>query len=307
MAAKARKASKRTVRSPRKGKKTKIRLFDGVGVFPLAAGVAMALLALAVFFMYVCRPFLMRFTGPEREPEYFKDYNIRGIDISHYQKEIAWHALEQARLNGFPIRFVIIKASEGRDMRDRCFRDNFKNARRHGFVRGAYHFFNPHSDPIRQAEHYFRHVHLLPGDLPPILDVESRGSKPLAEFRNDVLRWLDYAHKKTGVLPILYTGARFRYDYLRDPRFDKYPFWVAHYNMRRLRYQGEWVMWQYSDKGRISGIEGDVDLNLFNGKFSDLQRLLIPTADTIPAAADTIPAARGARFPLVPASRLRPR
>ncbi len=284
MAAKARKASKRTHRSPKKGKKTIYKLFDGVGLFSMMAGVAMALLALAVFFMYVCRPFLLSFMGPEREPEYFKDYNIRGIDISHYQKDINWLALKQAKLNGFPIRFVIIKASEGRDIRDHRFCDNFENARRHGFVRGAYHFFNPQSDPVKQAQHYFQHVNLLPGDMPPILDVEDRGSKPLAEFQRDVLRWMDYAERKTGVVPILYTYTRFKYDYLRDPRFDKYPLWVARYNMRR-RYQGEWVMWQYSDKGRIDGVGCDVDLNLFNGKFSDLQRLLIPgEADTIPPA-----------------------
>ncbi len=285
MAAKARKASKRTIRSPKKGKKTKSRLFDGVGLFSMAAGVAMALLAFAVLFLYVLRPFFMYFMGPEHEPEYFKDYNVRGIDVSHYQEHINWFALEQAKLNNFPIRFVIIKASEGGDMRDHRFQDNFENARRHGFVRGAYHFFNPQSDPVSQAQHYFRHVQLLPGDMPPILDVETRGNKPLEEFQNDVLCWLEYAHKQTGVLPILYTGARFRYDYLRDPRFDKYPFWVAHYNMRRLRYKGEWVMWQYTDRGRIDGVEGDVDLNLFNGKFSDLQCLLIPeVADTIPPA-----------------------
>ncbi len=256
-------------------------------MFSVMAGVAMALLALAVFFIYVCRPFLLRFMGPECEPEYFKDYNVRGIDISHYQRNIDWPVLQNAKLNNFPIRFVIIKASEGRDLRDHRFRDNFENARRYGFVRGAYHFFNPQSDPVKQAELYFRHVQLLPGDMPPILDVEHRGSKPLAEFQNDVLRWLDYAHRRTGVLPILYTGARFRYDYLSDSRFDKYPLWVARYNMR-LRHQGEWVMWQYSDRGRISGIEGDVDLNLFNGKFSDLQRLLIPAeaGTSLPARND---------------------
>ncbi len=284
MAAKARKASKRTHRSPKKGKKTTYKLFDGVGLFSMMAGVAMALLALVVFFMYFCRPVLLSLMGPEREPEYFKDYNIRGIDISHYQKDINWSALKQAKLNSFPIRFVIIKASEGSDLRDSLFRENFANARCHGFVRGAYHFFNPQSDPVRQAQHYFQHVNLLPGDMPPILDVEKRGKKPLAEFQNDVLRWLEYAHKETGVMPILYTYARFKYDYLRDPRFDKYPLWVARYNMR-LGYQGEWVMWQYSEEGCIAGIKGDVDLNLFNGKFSDLQRLLIPgEADTIPPA-----------------------
>lgn len=233
----------------------------------------MALLAFAALFSYFILPLITR---PTREPEYFKNYNIRGIDVSHYQRIIDWEALRNARLNGFPIRFVIIKASEGSDHTDRRFRDNFVKARRYGFVRGAYHFFNPSSSPTLQAKHFFRQVQLESGDLPPILDVEERGFKPLEEFQEDVLAWLDYAEKKSGATPILYASYSFRMKFLKDPRFDAYPFWVAHYNMRKLRYRGEWVMWQYTEDGRIDGIEDDVDLNLFNGEFADLQRLLIP-------------------------------
>lgn len=273
MAAKARKASPRKRRISGKKQAHQSRL--GISFFSLSAGAVMALLAFAVFLFYFCRPFIVRFTRPTREPEYFKNYNIRGIDVSHYQQGIRWEALKKARLNSFPIRFVIIKASEGSDHIDRLFRNNFANARRHGFVRGAYHFFNPSSSPTLQAKHYFRQVQLESGDLPPILDVEQRGSKPLKEFQEDVLAWLNYAEKKTGVKPILYASYSFRTQYLRDARFEVYPFWVAHYNMRKLRYRGDWVMWQYSENGRIDGIEEDVDLNLFNGEFADLQQLLI--------------------------------
>lgn len=51
----------------------------------------MALLAFAVLFSYFILPLITR---PTREPEYFKNYNIRGIDVSHYQRIIDWEALE---------------------------------------------------------------------------------------------------------------------------------------------------------------------------------------------------------------------
>lgn len=275
MTAKARKASrKKSSRHPIK-KKIPHGFLHRNRIVSFMAGAVMALLAFAIFIGYVCQPFVLHFSQPI-DPEYFKDYNIRGIDISHYQYEINWEALKKAKLSSFPIRFVIIKATEGCNYLDHRFRENFSNARRHNFVRGAYHFFNPNSSAQTQAEYYLQSVQLQSGDMPPILDVEQRGDKKLEQFQNDVLTWLSHVHKATGVTPILYTNASFRYHYLRDIRFETYPFWVAHYNMRYLRYKGAWIMWQYSDRGRIDGINHDVDLNLFNGNFSDLQRLLIP-------------------------------
>ena len=56
-----------------------------------------------------------------------------------------------------------------------------------------------------------------------------------------------------------------------------YPFWAAHYNGRRSpRYRGKWVLWQYTDQGTVSGVQGPVDLNVFNGKIQDLRALCLP-------------------------------
>ena len=76
--------------------------------------------------------------------------------------------------------------------------------------------------------------------------------------------------------PILYTGYKFKVDYLNTPEFADYPFWIAHYYVKELQYQGDWTFWQYTDCGKVKGIKGHVDCNIFNGSMSDLCKLLIP-------------------------------
>ena len=59
------------------------------------------------------------------------------------------------------------------------------------------------------------------------------------------------------------------------PEFDAYPYWIAHYYVDSLEYNGSWKLWQYTDNGRIDGIKGTVDFNIYNGSMYDLQKFLI--------------------------------
>ena len=205
----------------------------------------------------------------------YPEGDVRGIDISHYQDEIDWDRLRNADLNGVPIRFIFIKATEGTNIIDENFNQNFYHARGNGFVRGAYHFFSTSTDPILQAKHFCRIVQLDPTDMAPILDVEKRDGLTAAQLRTNVLRWMDYVEKHYGVTPILYTSYSFRKDYLNTPEFDRYPFWIAHYYVDKLSYKGEWKFWQHSDRGHVDGIKGEVDVNVFNGTYEDLLQLRV--------------------------------
>ena len=130
-----------------------------------------AFLFLAAFFYFFIRPYSYRW-----KPCYgFKAYGVcmpsgfqvHGIDVSHYQGNIDWKMLTQTRQGKFPIHFVFMKASEGGDYGDKAFITNFDSAKTHGFIRGAYHFYNPKTDPIRQADFFINSVKLDSGDLPP--------------------------------------------------------------------------------------------------------------------------------------------
>ncbi|WP_455587485.1 glycoside hydrolase family 25 protein [Bacteroides sp.] len=202
-------------------------------------------------------------------------YEVHGIDISHYQGDIDWVRLTQSRLTDFPIEFVFMKATEGGDHGDDTFARNFSEAGKHGFIRGAYHFFSPNTDPLKQADFFIRTVKLAPGDLPPVLDVEVTGKKTVQELQQNIKRWLDTVEAYYGVKPILYTSYKFKTRYLNDSIFDAYPYWIAHYYVDSVKYEGKWHFWQHTDVGSVPGIEEDVDLNVFNGPLEELKKMMI--------------------------------
>ncbi|MCS3284980.1 glycoside hydrolase family 25 protein [Bacteroides salyersiae] len=202
-------------------------------------------------------------------------YDVHGIDISHYQGDIDWGQLTQSRLTDFPIEFVFMKATEGGDHGDDTFARNFSEAGKHGFIRGAYHFFSPATDPLKQADFFIRTVKLAPGDLPPVLDVEVTGKKKKEELQGNIKRWLDRIEAHYGVKPILYTSYKFKTRYLSDSIFDTYPYWIAHYYVDSVKYEGKWHFWQHTDVGSVPGIEENVDLNVFNGTLEELKKMTI--------------------------------
>jgi lysozyme len=201
-------------------------------------------------------------------------YQVHGIDISHYQGEVDWNMLERTRQGQFPVKFIFMKATEGGDFSDRKFVANFDSARAHGFIRGAYHFYNPKTDANRQADFFIRSVKLEPGDLPPVLDIEKKG-KSVKKLQDDLKIWLRKVESHYGVKPIIYASYKFKTKYLNDPVFDSYPYWIAHYYVDSVRYQGDWKFWQHTDVGTLPGIDEEVDLNVFNGSLSEMKGLLI--------------------------------
>ncbi|MDE6181438.1 MAG: glycoside hydrolase family 25 protein, partial [Phocaeicola sp.] len=189
-------------------------------------------LFLAAFFYFFIYPYSYRW-----KPCYgFKAYGVcmpsgyavHGIDVSHHQGDIDWKMLAQTRQGKFPIHFVFMKASEGGDYGDKSFAANFDSAQSHGFIRGAYHFYNPKTDPIRQADFFIHSVKLDSGDLPPVLDIEKKG-KSEEQLRHDLKLWLDRIEQHYKVKPILYTSYKFKLRYLNDSVFNSYPYWIAHY------------------------------------------------------------------------------
>lgn len=232
-----------------------------------------------LFYYFFVGPFSFRWKAMYGEPVYPEGYSVRGIDISHYQATIEWEHLRNASMNNDPVRFVIIKATEGTSLMDENFNDNFYQAKRNDFIRGAYHFFVPGIDAKQQARFFMRQVHLEPGDLPPVLDVEKMGNLTPQQLRRDVKTWLDMVEARYHVKPIIYTGYKFKMDYLNDSIFQPYPYWIAHYYVEKLAYKGPWVMWQHTDCGRVSGIRGQVDCNIFNGSVQDLMEFLLKEED----------------------------
>lgn len=238
-------------------------------------GILSAAIYLLVFYSFFVSPFSFRWRAIYGDGNYPDGYDVRGIDVSHYQGVIDWELVRNADIKSAPICFAIIKATEGVSLKDKFYEQNFYAAKESGILCGAYHFFTPDESGKAQAEFYLRHAHLGIGDLAPVLDVEKIGALTPKELCVEVKNWLDVVEDSLGVKPIIYTGYKFKKRYLSDRMFDAYPYWIAHYYVDSLAYKGTWHFWQHTDCGRIEGIKGYVDCNVFNGSEQELMELTI--------------------------------
>ena len=202
-----------------------------------------------------------------------KGYSIYGIDISHHQGDIDWKELKKGKQGEPPITFIYIKATEGGSHCDTKFTKNWKAAQKHGFMRGAYHYFSAKTPGDKQARMFINKVRLEPGDLPPMVDVEE-SPKNVTAYRNELKKFITLIENHYGVRPIIYTYKKFHYRYI-DNYFEEYPLWIARYEVSHPGIEDEWVMWQCTEKGRLPGIKEWVDINVLNGKMEELEKLRI--------------------------------
>lgn len=261
----------------RKTKRKSIGFFEKYPrKFIWIGGLFFALLYVWAFYEFFVNPTGFRWRAIFGDANYPEGYEIHGIDVSHYQGEIDWDQLKNSMIQGSPLRFVMIKATEGSNRLDENFNNNFYNARENGFLRGAYHFWSNKSSAREQAYYFLKQVHLEDGDLPPVLDVEHKpANKSVEEFQTDVLTWLHIVEDKYHVKPIIYTYYNFKDAYLGAPVFDDYPYWIAHYYVDKVKYKGAWKFWQHTDAGKLPGIKGYVDFNIYNGSYYDLKQMTI--------------------------------
>ena len=205
---------------------------------------------------------------------------IKGIDISHHQGKIDW---KKVAADG--IKFAYIKASQGASFVDKMAVENVRGAKEAGILCGLYHYFTPTGDAGAQFTNFWSVLMNCGGPkglLTPVLDVEGddknqvdMGFDKYAESAN---AWLTYLASKTLRYGIVYTYPFFAYK-LRG-KLSKYPLWAASYPKLTLEngvltgFPGwdNYTLWQYSNKGKVSGIKGYVDLDSAN---IDIKSLVI--------------------------------
>lgn len=195
-----------------------------------------------------------------------------GIDVSSYQKDIDWSATAKDK----NIKFVYVKATEGATYRSRHYQYNIENARQYGIHVGAYHFFRPNVPVEKQFLNFTSVVKKEDQDLIPLIDVEVRGNNLTVKALVDsVLAFADKLEDFYGCKPMIYTGHAFYNSYLSG-KIPGYPLFIARYSKVEPRLTGgaNWVLWQFSEKGVIAGIDHAVDLCRFN-KGCGLKDILI--------------------------------
>lgn len=202
---------------------------------------------------------------------------VHGIDVSRHQGTIHWEKVAAMRSENIGIKFVFIKATEGITRTDDKFRKNWKASKEHNLIRGAYHFYYPSRDAKKQAQNFESKVKLEPGDLPPVIDIEVSNGKSKKSIVEDLKFMCDQLEKTYAAKPIIYTNLHFYETYLKDD-FKEYPLWISCY-FDQKRFEKEcghsWKIWQHSDKGKIDGIKGPVDFNVFNGSMNQLKKFCL--------------------------------
>lgn len=196
-----------------------------------------------------------------------------GIDVSYYQGNIDWNAVAASG-----VKFAIVRVSHSLQFFDPEFQDNLDGARAAGIHTGVYQFFEPDEDPIAQADLLLDALGpLMPGDLPPMIDVESTGGLGPNAVANAVKAWVDHVEAAVGVKPIIYSGYYFWNDNVGSSEFGEHPLMLPWYGVDCPgNVPTGWDMWtihQYCDCGDVGGISGAVDVDRFNGSLAELEAL----------------------------------
>lgn len=218
---------------------------------------------------------------------------VYGIDISRHQHEkdgkkygINWSDLRITsigsgrRVRGavnYPVSFMYIKSTEGRSIFNKYYPTDLRQARSRGIAVGTYHFFSTTSTGAQQAAYFLKMSWIAPNDLPPVLDLEPTDEQikkmggDAALFR-EALTWMRMVEQRHGKRPVLYVGQQFVNKHLphAPQELRNYDVWIARYS--EFKPFIHLLHWQLTPYGRVKGIHGEVDINVFNGSREEFEK-----------------------------------
>ena len=193
-----------------------------------------------------------------------------GIDVSAFQGNINWKKVKESGIDFAIIRLGYRGYESGKLVEDEYAKANLKNAKAAGLKIGAYFFSQALSieEVDEEIEFFMNILGDFPLDMPIILDweqINAEGSRSLAmdaRTLTDIQLYFCKTMTEMGYQPMIYFNwyQSTRLMYLHE--LEEYPFWLALYQ-DRMTYPYRVEMWQYTDKGRVPGIAGDVDINVF--------------------------------------------
>lgn len=261
----AKKTKKRPVRKRVRRKKS-----SGQKVKYILIAVAAICLGLVAFFV-------IKDSFGEDETFNSDKYFVKGIDVSHHNPILNWdNVMEQG------ISFAYMKATEGNSHIDRNYRFNYELARKSNIKVGSYHFYTFALSGREQARHFLKTAQFNTGDLFPAIDVEHSPANPYskdAKYVEMVIQELKVLEKELyqhfGIHPVIYTNRDCYKLYIKG-NFPENLIWMCDLHREPSKDIENWRIWQFSHKGEIPGIDGNVDLNYYRYTFEEFKELLLP-------------------------------
>ena len=203
---------------------------------------------------------------------YLKLQNLRsyaGVDVSAYQGKIDWKKVKASGIDFAIIRLGYRGYESGKLVEDDYAKDNLKGAAEAGLKVGAY-FFSQALN-IRETDEEIKFILKILGDtrldMPLVLDWEipaatARTKNMDTVTLTDIQRHFCGQMRDKGYQPMIYFNwHQSEHLYVLND-LEEYPFWLALYQ-DRMTYPWKVEMWQYTDKGKVPGIQGNVDLNVY--------------------------------------------
>lgn len=186
----------------------------------------------------------------------------RGIDISEFQGEIDF---EEVRHSGIEAVYIRVGAGE---YTDEYFAENYERAKAAGLKIGFYHYITARSvDQGRRQARFF--ASLAAGREPDMrlaMDFEYFGSLSVSQINAISEAYLDELTALTKREAVIYSDLSNARNIFSRALAEKYPLWAAQYGADEPSANGKWREWvgfQYTDEGRVGGIYGNVDRNIF--------------------------------------------
>lgn len=185
---------------------------------------------------------------------------MRGIDVSVHNGSIDWHKVKNAG-----IQFAILRAGYGRELSQKYakFEENYRNAKVAGIPVGAYWYsYAMTEDEARlEADVFLSVIKNKQFEMPVYFDLEEKKQFDLGKEKvSAIMRAFLEKVEKAGYFVGLYGSASSLTTHTADDIKSRYTIWLAHWT-EQTNYSGAYGIWQYSDKGKIDGISGNVDLD----------------------------------------------
>ena len=189
-----------------------------------------------------------------------------GIDVSRWNGTIDWNAVKNSGVSYVIIRCGYRGSSQGTLIVDPMFQNNIKGATEAGLKVGVY-FFTQAIDKVEAVEEASMVLELIKNyriSYPVFLDVEPSGGRADAisvETRTEVCMAFCQTVQNGGYTAGIYANKTWLTEKINTSQLGAYKIWLAQY-ISAPTYTGRYDLWQYKSTGKVSGITGDVDLNL---------------------------------------------
>ena len=196
------------------------------------------------------------------------DNTMIGLDISKWQGDVDFKAIKNAGAEFVILRMAVSNGKDDEIGLDGKYEQNIKNAKKVGLKVGVYVYTAASSEEeiTSQAKYVRKHLNKVKLDFPIAYDFENWWEiKDLKVSKYDLIHFVDIFSEIVGKdgYDVMIYGSKYYLETVWGKT--KYPTWLAHY-VDETSYEGDYIMWQLCNDGRIDGIYGDVDIDVYYKK-----------------------------------------